>query len=268
MRMAGKHMNSVNKTLYIPLYGKAYVSRRGLFLSDKKAEEIWDAEGFPLKGKSKSKWLAYYMGVRSAVFDAWLTKKMEESEDAVVLHIGCGLDSRVLRVGTKKHMWYDVDFPDVIEERRRYYTETDNYRMIAGDARDCKWLSSIDANKKAIVVMEGVSMYLTTAQMQNLTTCLSAHFEEVALLVDAYTTLAAKMSKYKNPVREVGVTEVYGIDDPVAYQGGELLSVKEHNMTPKTYIAELQGMEKRVFEKLYAGNFSKKLYRLFEYQKA
>lgn len=62
-------MNSVNRTLYIPLYGKAYVSRRGLFLQDPKAEEIWAAEGFPLKGKSKSKWLALYMGIRSAVFD-------------------------------------------------------------------------------------------------------------------------------------------------------------------------------------------------------
>ena len=38
-------MDSVNRTLYIPLFGKAYVSRRGLFLSDRKAEEIWDAEG-------------------------------------------------------------------------------------------------------------------------------------------------------------------------------------------------------------------------------
>ena len=62
-------MNSVNKTLYIPLYGKAYVSRKGLFLEDKKAEEIWNAEGFMLRGKAKSKWLAYYMGIRAAVFD-------------------------------------------------------------------------------------------------------------------------------------------------------------------------------------------------------
>ena len=51
-------MNSVNKTLYIPLYGKACVSKKGLFLDDKKAEEIWETEGFALKGKSKSKWLA------------------------------------------------------------------------------------------------------------------------------------------------------------------------------------------------------------------
>ena len=43
-------MNGVNKTLYIPLYGKSYVSRKGIILGDKKAEEIWEAEGFELKG--------------------------------------------------------------------------------------------------------------------------------------------------------------------------------------------------------------------------
>ena len=76
-------MNSINKTLYIPLYGKAYVSERGLFLDDKTAEAIWRAEGFPLKGKARSKWLAYYMGIRSAVFDAWLKKQMSDAPDAV-----------------------------------------------------------------------------------------------------------------------------------------------------------------------------------------
>ncbi len=48
-------MENVNKTLYIPLYGKSYVSKKGLFINDKKAEEIWEAERFSLKGKSKSK---------------------------------------------------------------------------------------------------------------------------------------------------------------------------------------------------------------------
>ena len=112
-------MNSVNKTLYIPLYGKAYVSRRGIILNDKKAEEIWAAEGFALGGKSKSKWLAYYMGMRSAVFDEWLRNQPIDIKDSLVIHIGCGLDSRVERVGIKNLCWYDVDFPDVIRERKR-----------------------------------------------------------------------------------------------------------------------------------------------------
>ena len=84
----GNGMNEVNKTLYIPLYGKAYVSKKGIILCDTKAEEIWDKEGFDLKGKSKSKWLAYYMGMRSAVFDDWLKEQMQKDEHAIVVHIG------------------------------------------------------------------------------------------------------------------------------------------------------------------------------------
>ncbi len=260
-------MNSVNKTLYITLYGKSYVSKKGLFLYDKKAEEIWEAEGFSLKGKSKSKWLAYYMGVRSAVFDEWLKRQMADAPDAVVIHIGCGLDSRIIRVGVGNHKWYDVDFSEVIEERKRYYAETDDYKMIAGDARDCKWLTNIKANKSAIVVMEGVSMYLTVDEMRNLSDSLCSHFENLVLLVDSYTSFAAKMSKRRNPIKDVGVTEVYGIDSPQDYQSEALAFVKEHTMIPKKYIDELEGFERFIFAKLYAGNFSKKLYRLFEYKK-
>ena len=260
-------MHSVNKTLYIPLYGKSYVSKKGLFLDDKKAEEIWEAEGFALHGKSKSKWLAYYMGIRSAVFDEWLKQKMAESQDAVVIHIGCGMDSRIIRAGNENHKWYDVDFSEVIEERKRYYVESDNYKMLAGDVRDCKWLTNIKKSKSAIVVMEGVSMYLTIEEMQKLTDRLCAHFEKIALLVDCYTSFAAKMSKYRNPINDVGVTTVYGVDDPRVYQSEKIGFIREHTMIPQKYIDELKGVEKFVFAKLYAGSFSTKLYRLYEYKK-
>ena len=260
-------MNSINKTLYIPLYGKSYVSKKGLFLNDKKAEEIWANEGFSLSGKSKSKWLAYYMGIRSAVFDEWVKSQMSAIPDAVIVHIGCGMDSRAIRVGNEKHKWYDVDFSEVIEERKRYYTETTDYHMIAGDVRTCGWLTAIKENKSAIIVMEGVSMYLTVDEMQKLANSLCSHFESILLLVDAYTSFAAKMSKLRNPINDVGVTEVYGIDDPQAYQTEKLVFTKECTMIPQKYINQLKGVERFIFSKLYAGGFSKKLYRLFEYQK-
>ena len=260
-------MNSVNKTLYIPLYGKSYVSKKGLFLDDKKAEEIWEAEGFVLKGKSKSKWLAYYMGVRSAVFDEWLNQRMTDLQDAVVVHIGCGMDSRVIRIGTDNHKWYDVDFAEVIEERKRYYTEDANYQMLACDVRDSGWLESIPESKKAIVLMEGVSMYLSLQELKGLSEKLCAHFEQLSLLMDSYTVLAAKLSKYKNPINDVGVTQVYGIDDLKALENTEISFVKEHEMTPQELIDELCGMEKYIFKKVFAGSFSKKMYRLCEYRK-
>ena len=52
-------MDSVNKTLYIPLYGKALVSKMGIFLQDPKAEQLWDSAGITLKGKSDSKYSIY-----------------------------------------------------------------------------------------------------------------------------------------------------------------------------------------------------------------
>ena len=261
-------MNSINKTLYIPLYGKAYVSKEGLFLEDKKAEAIWEKEGFPLKGKSKSKWLAYYMGIRSAVFDEWLREKIsEEKEEMVIIHIGCGMDSRVLRVGTMNSKWYDVDFPEVIKERKRYFSESDNYRMISADVREQNWLTKIPERKSAIVVMEGVSMYLTSTELQSLMGNLSAHFERIFLLMDCYTEFAAKMSKHKNPVKDVGVTKVYGMDKPESLQQGKFVYIKAHEMTPQKYIDELHGIEKYIFRKIYAGSFSKKLYCLYEYRK-
>ncbi len=77
-------MDRVNKTLYIPLYGKALVSKKGILLKDGKAEEIWGKEQFLLKKKSKSKRLAYYMAIRTAVFDKWVLEKRAQYPSAVV----------------------------------------------------------------------------------------------------------------------------------------------------------------------------------------
>ena len=43
--------------------------------------------------------------------------------------------------------------------------------------------------------------------------------------------------------------------------------VKEHTMIPQKYLDQLEEFERFVFAKLYAGSFSKMLYRLFEYKK-
>ena len=196
-------MDHVNQTLYIPLYGKAYVSKKSILLADEKAEEIWEKSGFSLKETAKSKYLAYYMAMRAAVFDGWLRQQMTHVDDTVVIHIGCGMDSRVLRVGTCNHKWYDVDFPEVIRERKCHYQESADYQMIEGDARDCSWLKHIPETARAIVVMEGVSMYMTTAESASLMDMLNARFKEIALLMDCYTVFAARMSKYKNPIHAV-----------------------------------------------------------------
>ena len=259
-------MNNVNKTLYIPLYSKAFVSERGLFIKDECAESIWKCEGFHLKGKAKSKWLAYYLGIRARVFDDWVNEKANAMSSAAVIHIGCGLDSRVKRLNEVANMWYDVDFPEVIGERRRFFEECERYRMIEGDANDPVWLKNIKESS-AIVIMEGVSMYIPEESLIKLFSSIAERFKSVALLMDSYSVFAAKMSKYKNPINEVGVTETFGIDEPKKFEVGGFSYSCEGEMTPKKYVDELSGIEKKIFSKLYAGRTSKKLYRLYEYKK-
>lgn len=254
-------MDNVNKTLYIPLYGKSFVSKKGVILRDAKAEAIWAAEGFALRGKSKSKWLAYYMGMRAAVFDRWLEEKMASDPDGAVLHIGCGMDSRICRVGGRGHLWFDVDFPEVIGQRRRYYEESETYKMICGDLRDGSWLEQLPGGS-AIVVLEGVSMYLHPEELKQALGNLYAHFGRVQILMDCYTEFAARASRYKNPINDVGVTQVYGLDEPQALKG----FLREHEMTPKDLIEQLQGMERRIFRRLFAGSIAKKMYRLYEFR--
>lgn len=259
-------MNSVNKTLYIPLYGKAFVSRKGIILNDPKAEEIWAAEGFPLRGKSASKWLAYYMGMRAAVFDRWLTSRLEADPSASVVHIGCGMDSRCDRVGSWGGTWFDVDFPEVIQERSRYYQEDDSYKMLSADVRSADWLERLPEGN-AIIVMEGVSMYLTPEELQQLLERLAAHFDGIHLMADCYTEFAAKASKFKNPINDVGVTRVYGLDDPKVLETRGLVFAAELEMTPMDMVEQLSGRERRIFKRFFASGFARKLYRMYAYRK-
>ena len=233
-------MNNVNKTLYIPLYGKAYVSKKNIILQDKKAEELWESADILLKGKSKSKWLAYYMAMRSATYDDWVRQEISKNPQAVVLHIGCGLDSRILRVDAENIQWYDIDLPEVIEERKKHFEEINKYYMLAADMRNQEWKEQIPGEKDAIIILEGVSMYFKPEELVGLLSNLSGYFKSVKLLMDCYTVRAAKASKYKNPINDVGVTEVYGYDNPqeLAERSG-LAYVQEHSMTPQKYIEEI-----------------------------
>lgn len=258
-------MNEVNRTLYIPLYGKAEISRRGIIIKDEMAEKIWQREGFELKGKARSKWLCYYMSMRAAVYDSLAVKAISGDNNAVVIHIGCGLDSRIIRTGNKENIWYDVDFPDVIAERRKYFSETDKYKMLGADASSTEWISELPSARKAVIIMEGVSMYIPPEKVRRLFEEFGKKFDSVNIFADVYTVFGARASKYKNPINSVGVTEVFGVDSPEAFESEKIRFVSEHTMTPDSMINELTGFDRVFFKAVFGGSVSKKIYRLYEF---
>ncbi|MGM9631870.1 MAG: class I SAM-dependent methyltransferase [Eubacteriales bacterium] len=258
-------MNEVNKTLFIPLYGKSQVSKKGIILNDPTAERIWEAESFEVHGKSKSKWLAYNMAMRARVFDDWTEAMLRVNKDALVLHIGCGLDARCLRIKEPYLNWIDADFPEVISLRKNYYGENDAYRMMPIDASKAEEIEKLPDAQTAIVVLEGISMYLTNDQVCRLLRTLEKKYSRLHILLDVYTDFAAKASKYKNPVNDVGVTKLYGIDDIQAVLNDTSIKLKaEHSFTPDYLINELKPFERAFFRTMFAGKLYRKFYRLYE----
>lgn len=258
-------MNEVNKTLFIPLYGKAQVSQKGLILRDQKAEEIWGKESFAIAGKAKSRWLAYFMAMRARVFDDWADRMLALHPDALVLHIGCGLDSRCLRVKEPYREWIDADFPKVIRQRSRYFAPTERYRMMGLDASKVEELQKLPQSPCAIVLLEGISMYLTAGQLHALLAFLHQRYPAVYLLIDCYTEWAARASKYKNPVNEIGVTTLYGIDDLPSLAAGTGIRVEaEHSLVPAHLVDELSGWERAFFRAVFREKWVRRLYRLYE----
>ena len=260
-------MNSVNKTLYIPLYGKAMVSRQKIILRDPAAERIWAEQehNITLRGKSKSKWLCYNMAMRARIFDDWTNTMLLQNSGSLVLHIGCGLDSRCNRVNQNYHAWYDCDFPDVIEARKKYYEENERYHMIALNAADSEQIKSLPQSDTAIIIFEGISMYLTNDELHNFFSALEQKYGHLHVLMDVYTVFGAKASKFKNPINDVGVTKVFGIDDIDGLLAGlKTHCIKEHSLTPENLVNELPPRDRRIFKMLFTGKFYRKIYRLFE----
>ena len=258
-------MNEVNRTLFIPLYGKAKVSRQNKILHDPRAEEIWEAEGFRVHGKSKSKWLAYNMAMRARVFDDWTERMLGLNKDALVLHIGCGLDSRCERVKASCGKWVDCDLPEVIEVRRKYFSETETYQMRALDASDPEQIQALPDSPVAVVVLEGLCMYLTKEQLHAFLEALILKYPSLHILMDVYTEFGARASRYKNPVNEVGVTTLYGIDDLWALTRDlKVRIVGEHTFTPDALVEELNPGERLFFQCLFTDRIYRKIYRLYE----
>ena len=197
-------LNNESKTLFIPLYGKAMMSKNNLFINDPKAEEIISKVKFNFEDLKQSKWLSMYMALRAKIIDEICNRYITQNPNTTVIHLGCGLDSRCLRVDNNNISWYDIDFQSVIDLRKQFYKETEKYKMIGKSVTDLSWLDEIDLdNQSVLIVAEGLTMYLSEQELQQLIKGLNSKFSNATIVFDAYSKQAVKGSKIKNPVNQM-----------------------------------------------------------------
>ena len=260
-------LNNESKTLFIPLYGKALMSKRKLFINDPKAEEIIGNIDFNFEELKQSKWLSMYMAARARILDEITSEFIARKPNATVIHLGCGLDSRCLRVNESFNKWCDIDYPNVIELRKRFYAENDKYRMIGKSVTDLSWLNEIEAdNSNILIVAEGLTMYVSEDEIQQLLKGINERFGNATILFDAYSRQAVKSSKIKNPVNQMSASVKWGMNTPDDFNklNPNLEFIREYLIKHKE--DNLRGITKFIFENLYCGKISESLYKIYEFE--
>jgi O-methyltransferase involved in polyketide biosynthesis len=163
-----------------------------------------------------AKW-APLITVRTAQYDIWARQFLAVHQQCTVMHLGCGLDSRVFRLDPGPGVqWYDLDYPEVIALRQKVFPSRPQYHLIASSATDQSWLDQIPADRPVLLMAEGISMYLTEDDGVALLRRAVDRFPSGELQVDFYNWLAIKSQKTHTLVRRTGSTLHWAVDSPQA----------------------------------------------------
>jgi O-methyltransferase involved in polyketide biosynthesis len=248
---------------------RAYVSKHGKsFLRDQKAEEIIESMGSSANQISVSSHLSILLGSRARYFDRLAEKYLSEHEGCTVLHLGCGLDARAFRLEHKARIWYDIDLPEIIELRKKYYSETKTYKMIAMDLTDPSWIATLKGRGDALVIAEGFSMFLTADENVLLIYAIRDTFDRTEYIFDAYTDQVLVMAGSRNSgARIKGKTICWGLSNPGMLEripGVRFLKPHTFNETiPLIFFPLGVRMQYRI---LCGKNSTNRHYKIYQYQ--
>jgi O-methyltransferase involved in polyketide biosynthesis len=153
--------------------------------------------------------------MRALHFDQWTREFLAAHPESTVLHLGCGLDTRVFRIDPGPTVdWVDVDLPDVIALRERLYPERAGYRTIGTSVTDLTWLDAIAGDRPVLVVAEGVVMYLPEKGGIALFKRITEQFPSGQIAFDGYSGAMVRLVSRLATVRGAKVELVWGVDDP------------------------------------------------------
>lgn len=153
--------------------------------------------------------------VRTAQFDIWTAQFLAVHRQATVIHLGCGLDSRVFRLDPGPGVqWYDVDYPAVIALREKVFPTRPRYQLVATAATDPSWLDLVPNDRPTLLLAEGISMYLTEQDGIALLQHVVDRFGTGELQIDFYNSLAIRSQKTHRLQRQSGSTLHWAVNSP------------------------------------------------------
>lgn len=176
-------LSGVPETMLQTVYARAKESRGRGAIHDAKAEEIIEKLDYDFSLADKD--TAMHSGViaRTIVLDRMTKEWLASHPGAVVVNIACGLDTRCYRMSGYAH-WYNLDLPETMAVREKLLPESGTISQITMSAME-DWGSEIsEQNVPVLIVIEGLTMYLSERNIQRIFTVISSRFSNATVFVE------------------------------------------------------------------------------------
>ena len=190
-------LSGVPETMLQTVFARAKETKTRGAITDNKAVEIVDALDYDFSLADKDG--AMHSGViaRTIVLDKLVRAYLVGHPGAVVVNIACGLDTRCYRVEGYSH-WYNLDLPETIAVRKNLLPEGGSISQIAMSAMD-DWGGEIkEASTSVLVIIEGLTMYLSEADVKRIFGVIAARFDHVEVLVETMNPMVVRRFKEKS----------------------------------------------------------------------
>lgn len=188
---------SIEETLLLPLWGRAYETQKSSpRLIDERAVEIIQRIDYDFSDIEKTQAMSQHGWVsRSLHTDRVAHEFIKKHPEATIVNIGCGMDTTFSRIDNGTIMFYELDLPDVIELRRRFYEDSDRHKSIASSFLDTQWFEKIEVRDGLLFLAGGVFMYFDEEQIKTFFMKAADHFNECEFFFDALSPMGMKIAK-------------------------------------------------------------------------
>jgi O-methyltransferase involved in polyketide biosynthesis len=216
MEVEKVRLTKERETYLATLYGKAMdVAAEHPILGDRFAADAVARIDYDFKALRLPSGAKITLPMRAWYFDQWTRAFLAANPESTVLHLGCGLDTRVYRIDPGPRVrWFDVDFPDVIALRELLYPERDGYCQVGSSVTDLTWLNAIPGDRPVLVVAEGLVMYLQEKDATALFRRITEQFTSGQIAFDGYSWAMVRLVSRFAAVRGAKVELVSGVNDP------------------------------------------------------
>lgn len=231
--MADTHkveLGTIQETMLLTLADRAVDARKTRsILRDAKAVEIIESIDHPL---ARSGGLHQGTVLRTAIYDSLLRGFLERHPAGTVVEIGSGLNTRFERLDDGRVHWIDLDLPDSIEVRRKFFADTDRRRMLAGSVLDNGWHDTVAALPGPyLFVSEGVLVYLPREDVDRALAKIAGRFPGATIVFDTYSSRGLRGANRRADEGKTDARLAWSCEDPREFESLGMTLVSSTSIT-------------------------------------